>query len=305
MNIFKRILCPVDFSEYSNLALRYACALAKDNQAELVVYHSVPDLSPAASYLEGNYMFTVHDALKSNASAKLEDYLKKFTSDVLKTIKIVNYGNPAESVLDLSKKERIDLIVMGTHGVTGYESFLMGSVTNRVLHKTTVPVLVVSKTSHHFIHENENQPVQIRRILCPVDFEMINSWMTGITMSFAQRYSSEIIFLHVIHGDEGEWGKLETEALEKLSAVASPAREAGCEIRLEVRAGDPERVILRTSERENVDLIIMGHHTRKPIEEIFLGSVARRVVTKSQCPVLVARTRSDLPEVAEQNLTLL
>ena len=303
MQIFRKILCPVDFSDYSNLALRYASALAKDNQAELIVFHSVPDLTPAASYLEGNYMFTVHDALKSNASSKLDDYVSKFVLDDVNIRKIVGQGNSAESVLEISKTELIDLIVMGTHGVSGYESFLMGSVTNRVLHKTSVPVLVVSKTSHHFIHEEEDQPVQIRRILCPIDFDISNPWTAGITLSFAQKYNSEIIFLHVIHGNEEEWKPLEASALKKLKEIGQPASEERCNVRLEVRAGDPERVILRMSESENIDLIIMGHHTRKPLEEIFLGSVARRVVTKSKCPVLVARTLKDV--VQHRNLVLI
>jgi nucleotide-binding universal stress UspA family protein len=120
--------------------------------------------------------------------------------------------------------------------------------------------------------------------------------MAGITQSFAQKYDSEIIFLHVIHGADGEWDYLETETMKKLNIIATPAREEECSVRVEVRAGDPEKVILRTSESENVDLIIMGHHTRKPIEEIFLGSVARRVVTNSKCPVLVARTLNDAIE---------
>lgn len=303
MQIFRKILCPVDFSEYSNLALRYASALAKDNQAELIVFHSVPDLTPAASYLEGNYMFTVHDALKSNASSKLDDDVSKIVHNDVCIRKIIGQGNSAESVLEIAKRELIDLIVMGTHGVSGYESFLMGSVTNRVLHKTIVPVLVVSKTSHHFIHEGEDDPVQIRRILCPIDFDLSNPWTAGVTLSFAQKYNSEIIFLHVIHGDEREWHQMETSAMKKLEEVAQPATEEGCNVRLEVRAGDPERVILRMSESENVDLIIMGHNTRKPLEEIFLGSVARRVVTKSKCPVLVARTLKDA--VQSHNVVLL
>ena len=295
MQILRRILCPVDFSEYSNLALRYASELAKDNEAELIVYHSVPDLSPAASYVEGNYMFTVHDALKSNASAKLEDYVKGIAGDTLRIKTMVGLGNSAESILEISRKG-IDLIVMGTHGVTGYENFLMGSVTNRVLHKTTIPVLVVSKTSHHFIHEKERVPVQIRRILCPIDFSMRNNWMAEIAISFAQKYTSEIIFLNVIQGSKNDWAQLETEALQKLNAVALQAIDTTCKVKLEVRAGNPKNVILRASEFENVDLIIMGHHCRKPLEEIVLGSVARHVVTKSKCPVLVARTLNDLVE---------
>jgi nucleotide-binding universal stress UspA family protein len=223
MNIFKKILCPVDFSEYSILALRYATALAKDNEAELIVYHSIPDLTPAMSYLEGEYLLTVSDSLINNAKSTLDSWIKKYVSSDLAVEKIVGQGNPAESIVEISRKLRIDLLVMGTHGVTGYERFLMGSVTNRVLHKTSLPVLVVSKTSHHFIYENDKNPVQIRRIVCPLDFDNNNLWTIGIALSFARKYNSEMIFIHVINRKQnGKWRDLEKNALTKLKSLAYP-----------------------------------------------------------------------------------
>ncbi len=294
MKIFKKILCPVDFSEYSILALRYATALAKDNEAELIVYHSIPDLTPAISYLEGEFLLTVSDALSNNAKSTLNDWIKKFVSPDLVVEKIVGHGNPADSIVEISRKLRIDLLVMGTHGVTGYERFLMGSVTNRVLHKSSVPVLVVSKTSHHFIYENEKNPVQIKRIVCPLDFDNNNLWTIGIALSFARKYDSEMIFLHVINRKQnGRWHETEKNSLAKLEALASPVMDENIPVKFLVCNGDAADVILKTAEEQNADLVIMGHHTRNPIDEIFLGSIARRVVTNSSRPILVARTLMD------------
>lgn len=303
MQVVNKILCPVDFSEYSRLALRYAVALAKDNDAKLLIYHSVPDLTPAMSYLEGNYLMTVHDAMTTNANTRLDEYVSKSIPPDVSVIKMVGEGNPAESIVELCKQQEIDLVIMGTHGLTGYERFLMGSVTNRVLHKCSVPVLVVSKTSRHFLHEEETDAIQIRRILCPVDFDMNNTWIAGVAMSFAKKYGSQIIFLHsIFKAEEGEWESLEKSALKKMESISLPAREENCDIRLEVRAGEPGEVILRTANSEGIDLIVMGHHTRKPLEEVFLGSIAKRVVTNSNCPVLVART---LVDVQKHNLVLI
>ncbi len=294
MKIFKKILCPVDFSEYSILALRYATALAKDNDAELIVYHSIPDLTPAISYLEGEFLLTVSDALLNNAKSTLNDWIKKFVSPDLAVEKIVGHGNPADSIVETSRKLRIDLLVMGTHGVTGYERFLMGSVTNRVLHKSSVPVLVVSKTSHHFLYENEKNPVRIKRIVCPLDFDNNNLWTIGIALSFARKYDSEMIFLHVINRKQnGNWREVEKQALTKLKALAAPVVDENIPVKFLVCDGEPADVILKTEEEENADLVIMGHHTRNPIDEIFLGSIARRVVTNSSRPILVARTLMD------------
>lgn len=94
MKIFKKILCPVDFSEYSILALRYATALAKDNEAELIVYHSIPDLTPAISYLEGEFLLTVSDALLNNAKSTLDNWIEKFVGPNLGVEKIVGREIP-------------------------------------------------------------------------------------------------------------------------------------------------------------------------------------------------------------------
>lgn len=301
MKIFKKILCPVDFSEYSILALRYATALAKDNDAELIVYHSIPDLTPAISYLEGEFLLTVSDALLNNAKSTLDSWIKKFVNPELTVEKVVGQGNPAESIVEISRKLRIDLLVMGTHGVTGYERFLMGSVTNRVLHKSSVPVLVVSKTSHHFIYEQDPNPVQIKRIVCALDFDNNNLWTIGIALSFARKYNSEMIFVHVINRKQnGNWRELEKQALSKLKSLAAPVVDENIPVKFLVQSGEPAEVILKTLEHENADLVIMGHHTRNPIEEIFLGSIARRVVTNSSRPILVARTLMDTLKEAPQ-----
>lgn len=303
MKIFKKILCPVDFSDYSILALRYATALAKDNDAELIIYHSIPDLTPAISYLEGEFLLTVSDALLSNAKSTLDSWIKKFVDPDLEVEKVVGQGNPAESIIEISHKRRIDLLVMGTHGVTGYERFLMGSVTNRVLHKSSVPVLVVSKTSHHFIYERDANPVQIKRIVCPLDFDNNNLWTIGIALSFARKYNSEMIFIHVINRKQnGNWRDLEKQAFLKLRSLAAPVVDEKIPAKFLVLSGDPAELILKTLDEENADLVIMGHHTRNPIEEIFLGSIARRVVTNSSRPILVARTlmdtlKEEVPEI--------
>jgi nucleotide-binding universal stress UspA family protein len=258
------------------------------------VYHSIPDLTPAISYLEGAFLLTVSDALINNAKSTLETWVKKFVTPDLAVEKIVGQGNPAESIVEISRKLGIDFLVMGTHGVTGYERFLMGSVTNRVLHKSSVPVLVVSKTSHHFIYENEKNPVQIKRIVCPLDFDNNNIWTIGIALSFARKYDSEMIFLHVINRKQnGKWHEMEKNSLAKLEALAAPVVDENIPVKFLVCNGEPADVILKTAEEQNADLVIMGHHTRNPIDEIFLGSIARRVVTNSSRPILVARTLMD------------
>ena len=71
---------------------------------------------------------------------KLEEFASKFIPNKIETLKEIGKGNPPDAILELVKRESVDLIVMGTHGYTGYQKLLLGSVTNNVLHRCTVPV---------------------------------------------------------------------------------------------------------------------------------------------------------------------
>ena len=281
MEKFNKIICPVDFSRYSHLALRYAIALARENQAELIVCHAIPDLSPASHYLEGDYLGTVTHVLASNASSKLNDFVQEVDRRFLAQLKVES-GNPAQLVLDLSVRSGADLIVMGTHGHGGYDRLLVGSVTNKVLHKTTIPVLVVCRPTHHFIKEGREHPVEIRRILCAVDFEPENQQVVKTALMIARRYHSELRFFHVT--DESE------DVLRKMHQVIETEESSNITVDFSCRTGIPATQIIREIEDDGIDLLVMGHHTRQLSEELLLGSVAKKVIATAQCPVLVVRT---------------
>ncbi|HSP07487.1 MAG TPA: universal stress protein [Acidobacteriota bacterium] len=294
MHRFRKILCPVDFSEYSALALRYASALARESQAQLLVYHLIPDLTQAISYLEGNYLGTVNEALAASAGTRTEEFVKNIVPEDQPVSRRIGSGNPSEGILRTAREESADLIVMGTHGHTGYERFFIGSVTNRILHKSTIPVLTICKPSHHFIQDDKDRPVKIERILCALDFDSNNKRIAELALSIAREYHSKIRFLHVVPTKEAEdWEAVERNANRSFRELVETEKEESCEIQFVVLPGEPGNAILRTIEEENIDLLVMGHHTRKPIEELFLGSVAKRMVTDASCPVLVARSTAD------------
>ena len=295
MRIFQKILCPVDFSDYSVLALRYATALAREYEAQLFVYHSVPDLEQVLTYLEGNYSSTVCDMLFSNAKDKLEQFVAKVVPEAGEAMQKIGAGSPSEAILKVSQEEGVDLIVMGTHGHTGYYRFLLGSVTNKVLHKCATPVLVVCKPSHHFIQPDSEHPVDIKRILCAIDFEPNTERMKDLALSLARTYQSEMLFLHVLtNGGHADLDERKEQVLLKMKELFHPEQEDWCKVEFVVEAGDPAEAITKVTKRHDIDLVIMGHHTRKPIDELFLGSVTKRVVPDSACPVLVVRSQADL-----------
>lgn len=292
MRAFKKILCPLDFSEYSTMALRYAVALAQENEAPLVLCHSVPDLSQTISYLHGDYVGTVHEALISKAKEKMDSFVGK--TDNVQTMKIIERGNPTDVILQTARRTACDLIVMGTHGLSGHEKFFTGSVTNKVLHKATLPVLTVCRPTHHFIRENDLRPVEIKKILCALDYDSNSRNIAKLALSIVRMYQAEVTFFHSVpNAHPKEWVEQEEWVKNKLMEVVDPSHEDWCTVKFLVRCGQPAEEILKIVGLGHIDLVLVGHHSKKAIEEIFLGSVAKKVVTDSICPVLVARSRAD------------
>jgi nucleotide-binding universal stress UspA family protein len=130
----KTILCPTDFSESADEALKAAASLAGDYSAELLVAHVVekPPAVPGS-------VPTMEVAAVKNLEAAIE----RMISAKVRVRHLVQYGQPAFQIVDLAKKNDADLIVIATHGQTGWRRALLGSVTERVIKQTTKPMLVI------------------------------------------------------------------------------------------------------------------------------------------------------------------
>lgn len=154
MNInIKRIVCPVDFSESSDHACRYAVALASGFGAELMLLHVV---SPPIAALPGDHL--VPDMMQADIEAIAEASRNRLTQQVgdmaeqgLNVQSKVLSGIPFLEIIRYSKEWNADLIIMGTHGRAGLQHLLIGSVAERVVRKAPCPVLTVKHPQHEFV----------------------------------------------------------------------------------------------------------------------------------------------------------
>ena len=135
MNI-KRILCPIDFSEFNEVTNKYASVLASASGAEIVYLHvSIPDIP---------YGTTVYiDLEQDEVRCRQQLETIKPTIEGIKASHVVEFGTPANQIVTYAKENDIDLIVMGTHGRTGFRRALMGSVAEVVVRKAECPVLAL------------------------------------------------------------------------------------------------------------------------------------------------------------------
>ena len=139
----KRILAPTDFSELSKVGIRYALEMARDVSAEVVVYHAIDvggewkDKPPkVAAY---------HDRLEESRRL-LEKFVADNFADCIDLVEVryaVEFGTPHKNIVEKATAEGVDMIVMSTHGRTGLNHIIMGSVAEKVVARATCPVLVV------------------------------------------------------------------------------------------------------------------------------------------------------------------
>jgi nucleotide-binding universal stress UspA family protein len=265
--LLNTILCPVDYSVSSTLALQHAEAFADQYDARLVVYHSLPI-----------------GKLTDDSTSILEKFVESsLFLDTKIEYRIESDVPAAAGILAAAKKEKADLIVMGTRGLSGYQQILIGSVTNEVLHKSQVPVLTICKPVRSFLPENPQAPMQIKNIVCAVDPINANLRMKNLALSLARSFQSHLLFVEVQESPGQQ------SSLKNLEGLIQPEKEDWSTIDFLSETGDPVEKLLLAANNNQADLMIIGHHTRKPIEWEILGSVAYNLVPLAPCPVLVVR----------------
>jgi nucleotide-binding universal stress UspA family protein len=149
-----RILVPTDFSKFSEVALDYAVALAEKFAAELYLLHVVQDLSlfvPDAVALTPPIGPPL-DEFMTAARAALDRVVRDKHLERLTVHREIREGTTFYEIIRAAREMQIDLIVMGTHGHTGFAHVLLGSVTEKVVRKAPCPVLTVRHPEHEFVH---------------------------------------------------------------------------------------------------------------------------------------------------------
>jgi nucleotide-binding universal stress UspA family protein len=211
----------------------------------------------------------------------------------------VRDGSPVHMILDEAESLPSDLIVLGTHGHSGFDRWVLGSVTEKVLRKASCPVLTVPPPAA----APASGALQLfKRILCPMDFSASSLKALEYALSLAKEADAELL-MHVIEGlaDVAHWQQpinpsileylrlSERNALTRLRDVVPKDAHAWCRPHEILMTGKPYEEILRTARDQDVHLIVMGVYGRSPIDLLFFGSTTNHVVRASTCPVLTLK----------------
>ena len=148
--MFKKILCPLDFSEFTDEIVNYAVNIAGKFGAVLHFLHVIPNLNyytPYESFLTPENLIALENNIEAEVGRDFDKIMKKID---IPAKKIIKSGAPFVEIIDYVKAESIDLVVMGTHGRSGIEHILIGSVAEKVVRKSPCPVLTIRPRNKAF-----------------------------------------------------------------------------------------------------------------------------------------------------------
>src|SRR5262249_20277087 len=218
---------------------------------------------------------------------ELRSWLEPANRAGLRFTLLVDEGNPAPRILDRANFVQADFIVMGTHGLSGFEHFMVGSVAEKVLRRATCPVMTVPPAAV------TTAKVPYTRLLCAVDFSESSLTALRFAFSIAKESDANLTILHVFEWppdedlliarfDPNEYRQfVEVQAKDRLEALVTDDVRTWCKPATKIGYGKPYQQILEVAESDGTDLIVIGVHGRNPLDLALFGSTTNHVIRRA------------------------
>jgi nucleotide-binding universal stress UspA family protein len=295
----KRILCPTDFSETSAHAVDQAIALAGYSRGQITALHV---LSPMSLAVAGTATSAEETSQIDRARLQTAVGLSAARERGVGVDVVVEIGRPADVIVQRARDLPADLIVMGTHGASGFQHLVLGSVTEKVLRWALCPVLTVPPRAQ------ATSTLPFERLVCAVDFSDASLDAVRFALSLASESHAALTLVHVLEWpwDEPPAPRLselphqqgaalaefrrytETSAWARLESLV-PNELPASQVTTELRSGKPYAQILDVASTRGADLILAGVRGRNVADVAFFGSTANQLVRRATCPVLTLR----------------
>lgn len=279
-----KVLFATDFSRYSNAALPYACAIAREYGVKLFAAHV---LSP------DSYLFAAPegwDAIlqkqKEIDSNTLEKQLRGVPHQILTPV-----GDISDTIFQIIRDNDIDLLVLGTHGRSGLPKLLLGSVAEKLFRQSPVPVLTVGP----HVTRGEKLIAEFNRVVFATDFSEESLAAKAFAIALAREHHARLSVLHVLEHPQAGTVNLEADTdfgFRRLEQIIPPTPDLWFQPEYFVEVGAPAETIRAFATKHGVDLIIMG--IRPPAKSIdslthLSHSTAHDIMAYATCPVLTVR----------------
>jgi nucleotide-binding universal stress UspA family protein len=299
---YKKILVPLNGSELAEKALPYAKSIAKLKKSKVTLFA----VSLTIFVERRDRLFSSY--LEANAEELNKEGIKAATA--------TSYGDVAKEIVKYANENKMDLIVMATHGYTGAKKWMFGSITQKVLYGTEIPVLLIKARA-------PEASAEFKKILVPVDGSPFSESTLPYVEELTRRTNKEVILLHICeppivpsYGTQPinptwkkyrddmweEMEKLSTNYLEKMIAIMKSKKIKVTSRLAKAQTGEVARTIMKISKEEKVDLLVMASQGRAGVTRWVYGSVANKIVEEFPQPILLIRPEASIPTTAPQNL---
>jgi nucleotide-binding universal stress UspA family protein len=295
-------MLPTDFSGNADCATPYAVAFAKTFGGRVHLAHVVDTRTGSggaatAPGLGDAELAPLFEAMEEHAQARLDHMQTELSEQGVEVVVHMERGDPAKVLPQLAEDHGCTLIAIASHGRRGFDHLMFGSVAERVLRTSPVPVLLIKHPEHEFVRATDGT-FAIDRVLYPTDFSSFCEKGLPFAESICREFDAALILANAY-----EYPLYSPEVMSDVSAniasnLESIARkmiddwkEMVSEVAVEsvVHVGSPYRVVSDLVKEMEIDLIVMPTHGRSGVAHMFLGSVAERIARHAPCPVLTIR----------------
>jgi universal stress protein E len=312
---FERILVATDFSPPADAALKQAVWLARQVGATITLAHTLSDLHRAvhsASYkAKLDLLYGEGDdfqrEVRRQSDTKMRRMISKLNAADLEIKFETLLGEPFVEITHAVQQEGYDLVLAGTRGLSAWEQFFVGSTANRLIRKCPASVWIVKA-------EHVDPP---KVVLATTDFSDVSFKAVAQGLWVAQQANAKFHLLHIIDSmdipedvisknPEGSSlrNEFNKEANDQLEALVKSLGADPSQIQSHVTWGTPWKVIERTAQQLNAELIAMGTVGRSGIQSVLLGNTAEKVLASCDCTILTVKPDGFVSPIQPASWTL-
>ena len=269
----KRILVPTDFSKHAEYALKVAAQIAKRNDGEIFLLHMLELPSAGNDALSRAYDIPELMFFKNAAVAKLDDLMNSSYLDGVKISRIIQFEMAFEGIIKNGEAHNVDLIVMGSHGASGFQEMFIGSNTEKVVRNSNVPVLVIKREEDNF---------NASKFVFASDFSEEIKKPFEKVVEFANKFNAHLHLVNVNTPNNFKSTKVAQKQMDEFVAEFK-INNYSTHIYNDVNV---EKGILHFAKSIDADIIGMSTHGRKGLSHFFNGSISEDLVNHAKRPVI-------------------
>jgi nucleotide-binding universal stress UspA family protein len=290
-----RIMCTTDFSDFGNQTISCGISLAKKWNARLYICHVI---EIAILNIYGETFFdplSQHKQMREYAQQKIDELM---AGQSLEWEVVVVLGQPAPEISRLAQEYQIDLLITASHGRSGLNRLLLGSVAEKLMRLIHCPLLILR--ADESLSGTSRPCEEFRRILAGCDFSPHAELAIAHAVAFSQIFQAELHVVHVMtttiyrysrldspsESREAFDQELETQYEGKMRQIVAQTANEKIAVHTKLLIGAPDAEISNYARDNHFDLIVLGTRGTGIIETLFVGSTTDRVVRKAECPLL-------------------